>query len=54
MHVCENDISDSSILLYTSARIGAFLQIGEGGAEQAANENERLMYQGLTWKVSQD
>lgn len=45
------------VYCFTGARVGAFLDTGKGldngkeGAEQGADENEKVIFQGLTWKV---
>ena len=39
------------IYCFTGARVGAFLDNGKGGTEQDADENDKVIFQGLTWKV---
>lgn len=55
-HECMRVQMTFFILVYcfTGAGIGAFLHNGQGGAERGASEDEKVMFQGLTWKVSQD
>lgn len=40
------------VYCFTGARVGAFLHNGKGGVEQGNDENDKMIFQGLTWKVS--
>ena len=42
------------VYCFTGARVGAFLHNGKEGVEQGGGENDKVICQGLTWKVSRN